>query len=206
MQRDKSFDVNRWTVDYLKDCLNKTSSVTFDIPGQWEEHECRKAAVLIPFLEKENEWHILFIRRSEHEHDHHSGQVAFAGGKHESQDSNLEATALREAQEEIGLNPQDVTILGELNQHHSISRFSITPVVAHIPWPYDFNLDKSEVARVFSIPLSWLIDPSNYRIEQRQLDNSKPIPVVYYNEFDGELLWGASARMMLSLINVLTRK
>ena len=99
--------------------------------------------------------------------------------------------------------PNDVSILGQLNEHHSISQFKITPVVASIPWPYAFQLDRTEVARVFTIPLSWLIDSANYKIEHRKIDNHKPVPVIFFDQYDGEQLWGASARMTLSLIDLL---
>lgn len=196
-------DLNSFSIDDIRQCLKKESSITYDIPGSFKQSDCRQAAVLIPFVEINNEWHLLFIRRSEHELDHHSGQVAFAGGKYEPDDDNLQFTALREAQEEIGLSPVDVTVLGQLKEHHSISRFSITPVVAHIPWPYKFKLDHAEVARVFTIPLSWLTDTSNYRIEQRKIADHKPVPVAFFERYDGEQLWGASARMTLSLLELL---
>jgi 8-oxo-dGTP pyrophosphatase MutT (NUDIX family) len=169
------------------------------VPYQWSEAECKQAGVLIPFIRKNNQWHILYIRRATLEGDHHSGQVAFAGGKHEEQDSNLLATALREAHEEVGIQPHHVEVLGVLNHHYSITRFKITPVVGYLDWPYPVQPDQAEVARVFSIPLLWLAGPGNHRIEQRQFD-SKHIPVVYFNEYDNELLWGATARMTLSLI------
>ncbi|MCP4010213.1 MAG: CoA pyrophosphatase, partial [Proteobacteria bacterium] len=163
------------------------------------EAECRQAGVLIPFIRKDNQWHILYIRRAILEGDHHSGQVAFAGGKHEEQDADLQATALREAHEEIGIQPHHVNVLGELNHHYSITRFKITPVVGYLAWPYPVQVDQSEVAKVFSIPLLWLADPGSHRIEHRQL-GSESVPVVYFNEYDHELLWGATARMTLSLI------
>ena len=196
-------DLNLLTLQQIRQCLTLNSGVTHDLPGYWSEVECRQAAVLIPFVKIKNQWQLVFIRRSSHEKDQHSGQVAFAGGKMELFDDNLQQTALREAQEEIGLNPQHVTILGNLNYHHSISRFRITPVVAHIPWPYDFTLDRLEVARVFTIPLNWLANPDHHRIKLHQHEETEPFPVVYFDQYDDELLWGATARMMLTLISLL---
>ncbi len=170
----------------------------------WPKHELNDAAVLIPLIRQAEAWHLLYIRRAEHEDDHHSGQVAFAGGKYERHDESLHATALREAQEEIGLDPRDVEILGELGHHYSISRFKIKPVVAHIPWPYPLSLDKNEVARAFTIPLSWLADERNYRMQQRRFYQYE-VPVVYYAEYETEMLWGATARMTLSLLEKLKR-
>lgn len=196
-------DIDRLQLEQIRSCLTKSSFPTHDIPLQWTEQDCRSAGVLIPLLRNEEQWHVLYIRRASHDQDMHSGQVAFAGGKQEDVDSDLQATALREAYEEVGIQPQDVTVLGELNHHHSISRFRITPVVAQIPWPYPLILDPTEVARAFTIPLQWLANPSNYRIEKRSLAGGQAIPVIYFDEYDGEVLWGATARMTLSLLECL---
>jgi 8-oxo-dGTP pyrophosphatase MutT (NUDIX family) len=165
----------------------------------------KQAAVLVPFVKVGTEWHLLFIQRSEHEKDQHSGQVAFAGGKAEESDKNMQATALRETHEEIGVSPSDVTVLGQLNHHYSISHFQITPVVATLPWPYDLTLQTAEVAATFTIPLRWLADTNNYRIEERQL-HGRSSPVVYFEPYDGYLLWGATARMVLSLLELINAK
>lgn len=196
-------NINQYSSEYFRQCLTHKTGITHDIPDQWSDSECKKAAVLIPIVRHLEQWHLLFIRRAEHESDHHSGQVAFAGGKFETQDHDLQTTALREAEEEIGVLPRDVTVLGELNYHHSITGFQITPVVAHIPWPYKLVPDQQEVARIFTIPLQWLADPSNHRVEQRELNEKGSFPVVYFEEYDGELLWGATARMTLSLLSLL---
>jgi len=165
----------------------------------------KPAAVLIPFVKVDSKWHLLFIRRSKNDADPHSGQVAFAGGKREVIDKTIFDTALRETQEEIGIYPEHVTILGSLSPHYSISRFRITPVVAEVKWPYDFRLDEREVARVFTIPLEWLADSDNYQINHKKIgiENDQLTPVVYYKEYNGEILWGATARMTLSLLSVL---
>ena len=188
--------------DQIRQRLQRHARQTYDVPDLWPEQACKQAGVLIPFIRKDEQWHILYIRRATYEGDHHSGQVAFAGGKHEAQDPDLRATALREAHEEIGIQPQDVEVLGELSHHYSITRFQITPVVGHLDWPYPLRLDQTEVARVFSMPLAWLANPDNHRIIHRQLDGN-PVPVAYFNRYDEELLWGATARMTLTLLNCL---
>jgi 8-oxo-dGTP pyrophosphatase MutT (NUDIX family) len=195
-------ELDHLTLQQIRDRLKNQTQVTQDIPSESSEKDYRQAGVLIPFLRDSNRWHILFIRRADYEHDHHSGQVAFAGGKYEDHDQDLQHTALREAHEEIGLQAQHVEILGQLNYHFSITRFKIAPVVAHIQWPYTFVPDQQEVARVFTIPLSWLADSANYRIEQWQREG-KSIPVLFYEEYDGEVLWGATARMVQSLLSCL---
>ncbi|WP_020396345.1 NUDIX hydrolase [Thiolinea disciformis] len=165
----------------------------------------REAAVLVPFIRVDQAWHILFIRRAQCSGDRHSGQVAFAGGKRESSDENAIATALREAHEEIGVLPHDVCLWGALNQHYSyVSHFRITPIVGTLAWPYPVKPDPREVQRIFSIPLAWLSDKANYEIQARDL-NGISVPVVYFKEYEGELLWGATARMVVSLLDILTQ-
>lgn len=163
---------------------------------------CREAAVLMPLLHQANGWHLLYIRRSVSPHDPHSGQVAFAGGKYEQQDRDLVHTALREAEEEIGITQNDVTLLGKLNCHQSISRYTISPVVGYINWPYPLRLQPSEVSRAFTLPLHWLANPANHEIRELER-NGQRHPVAYFHEYDGELLWGATARMTLSLLQTL---
>lgn len=169
-----------------------------------EEPRC--AAVLIPLLWADDSWHILFTRRNQSLPEH-SGQVAFPGGRCDPEDKNPESTALREAHEEIGLNPETVRILGCLNDFLTVTNYRVTPVVGVMPWPYPLHLAEVEVSRAFTIPLAWLSDPQNHEIRRRQLPAPySTISVVYFNEYDNEILWGASARFTLRLIEVLFPK
>lgn len=192
------------SIDEIRARLHAQGDTTYDIPPELLSDDAREAAVLVPFLRIEDAWHILYIRRTSFEGDRHSGQVAFAGGKRDEEDQNLLATALREADEEVGIAAADVEVLGHINHHHTISEFQVRPYVGVIDWPYQLQLDQVEVARTFTMPLAWLAERSNYRTEQRQHpDSQRPWPVVYYDLYDGEMLWGATARMTLSLIDVL---
>jgi 8-oxo-dGTP pyrophosphatase MutT (NUDIX family) len=162
------------------------------------------AAVLIPFLEKDDGWHLLFIRRTVMPHDRHSGQVAFPGGRCDPEDPNAEAAALREAQEEVGVNPTDVEILGRVQDMLTITNYQVTPFVGIIPWPYEFTPQVEEVDRIFTIPLKWLANPKNYAVRMRGLQIlGRDIPVIYFDKYDGELLWGASARITILLLEAL---
>ena len=200
-------DWDQLSIDDIRARLQAQGETTFDVPPELLTSDSREAAVLVPFVRIKDTWHIVYIRRTQYEGDRHSGQVAFAGGKRDPQDIDLAATALREAEEEIGVASNDVNLLGRISHHHTISEFQVTPFVAHMPWPYALKLDEVEVARAFTLPLAWLAEQSNYRTEQRlHPDSSRPWPVVYYDYFDGELLWGATARMTLSLIEVLKQE
>ncbi len=197
-------DLDDLSVDEIRARLHAQRDTTYDVPPEMLSGAAREAAVLVPFLRIDDAWHILFIRRTSYEGDRHSGQVAFAGGKRDDEDETLLATALREAEEEIGIAAGDVDVLGHINHHHTISEFQVRPYVGVVSWPYRLKLDEIEVARVFTMPLNWLAQASNYRTEERHHpDSQRPWPVVYYDLYDGEMLWGATARMTLSLIEVL---
>ena len=198
--------LNDLTENQIIERLTENNASTYDLGKKLPSVEYKKASVLIPFVRENDEWHVLFIRRAESDKDRHSGQVAFVGGKAEESDNSEIDTALRESHEEIGVHPDHVNVLGKIGCHYSVSNFEITPVVATIPWPYDLTLQASEVGRTFTLPLAWLSDENNYEFRNRRPPESKQeIPVVFFNEYEGELLWGATAKMMLSLIKGLKR-
>ena len=172
-------------------------------PPEFFNEYPHNAAVLVPILKQDHKWHVLFTRRTSSLPEH-SGQVAFPGGRAEPDDDSPEVTALREAHEEIDLSPSDVKILGRLREIRTISNYCVTPVVGRIPWPYEFQLAREEVSRVFTIPLDWLADLKNHEIKFRELPSPhSPVPVIYFNRFDGELLWGISAEITLNFLESL---
>jgi 8-oxo-dGTP pyrophosphatase MutT (NUDIX family) len=198
-------NLDRLTAAEIGEILRTDTPPTRDIPFRAEDAG-REAGVLMPLLRKQEAWHLLYIRRPESELDDHSGQVAFAGGKREQGDADLLQTALREAREEIGIEPGDVEVLGSLGRHHSVTRFSIMPVVGVIPWPYPLRPNPSEVAATFTMPLAWLADPGNLDITYRRVEGfAEPVPVAVFRRYAGELLWGATARMTISFIEQLRR-
>ena len=161
------------------------------------------AAVLIPLIIIKEEWHVVYTRRTEAV-EHHKGQVSFPGGGCEVGESTPEQTALREAEEEIGLKPGDVQLLGKLNEVLTITRYRVTPVVGVIPWPFEIRTEPAEVERVFTLPLAWLADTVNW--EERSITpagSERSFPVIYYHQYDGEILWGATARMTHNFLSVL---
>jgi len=163
----------------------------------------KPAAILIPFLKKKEQWHLLFTHRNNNLPEH-SGQVAFPGGRMDVQDHDIIETALREANEEIGLDPHDVHVLGQLPTFQTVTNYSVTPIVAVIPWPYPLKVFQIEVERTFTIPLSWLADPENHEVIYKTLTPEyKPTPIIYFREYHDEILWGASARVTLALLEAL---
>lgn len=162
----------------------------------------RSAAVLVPLLCQNGAWQLLFTRRTE-QVPHHKGQVSFPGGAYEPGDENLVQTALREASEEIGLQPADVRILGELSDLPSVSNYLITPIVGRITRPFDVKLSKYEVSRVFTIPLEWLADARHWEMRPYQAADGQIYEVIYFQPYDGEILWGATASMTVLLLQTL---
>lgn len=161
----------------------------------------QEAAVLIPLMRISDEWQVLFIRRTEHPDDPHSGQTAFPGGMRELHDKTLTDTALRETQEEIGLHPASIHVMGTLGRHMSISNAVITPVVGIVKWPQELRLNGEEVAHTFHIPFQWLMQKENTGIRRYRPGgpDSEEINAYYYKKYAGELIWGTTARILLSL-------
>jgi 8-oxo-dGTP pyrophosphatase MutT (NUDIX family) len=164
-----------------------------------DETRLKCAAVLIPLVWQDDEWHLLFTRRTDRV-ESHKGQVSFPGGACDEGETTPEQTALREADEEIGINSDNVKVLGRLTNMITISYFRVTPVVGVIKWPAVFRVGEHEVARVFTIPLSWLADPMN-RWEFERPGTTRTL--IAFHPYDGELLWGATARMTVDFLRVL---
>jgi 8-oxo-dGTP pyrophosphatase MutT (NUDIX family) len=192
------------TREYISEKLQATEKHTLDSDGYAEipvkpDTKLRNAAVLVPLTFYMDEWHILFTRRTDHV-ESHKGQVSFPGGASDEGETTPEQTALREADEEIGMNPGDVTVLGKLSRMITISNYRVTPVVGIIPWPYAFKVAGVEVARVFTIPLLWLANRNNYwEFSLRESERS----LIAYHPYDGELLWGATARMTVNFLKTI---
>jgi len=152
------------------------------------------AAVLMPIFEKNGEDHILFTKRTDTV-EHHKGQISFPGGKKESTDSDLLQTALREAYEEIGLDPDSVEVLGELDDELTfVSNFLVTPFAGYIPYPYPFKLSEDEVQNMLEVPISVLLDKANFR-EEMETEGDITYPVYFYH-YGEEVIWGATARIL----------
>ena len=156
------------------------------------------AAVLVPIILREPEPTVLFTQRSA-ALKHHAGQISFPGGRLESADASPGDAALREAQEEVGLEPQFVTVIGYLPDHIIGTGFRVTPVVAFVRPGFRLVTDAREVEESFEVPLNFLFDPANFRSRMRQYVPDLP-PVELKDIPVGERnIWGATAGMLMNL-------
>lgn len=172
-------------------------------PKERVEWTARPAAVLVPLHLRDNEWSLLFTQRTD-SLDEHKGQVSFPGGKIDPDDLSPAHAALREAEEEIGLKRSDVTLIGQLDHLITVTQWHITPVVGVFSYPYEFLINEAECSAVFSVTLKWLADPANLETRYRQPPvGGPPIPVYYYNEYEGHIIWGATARMVRMFLDTL---
>lgn len=158
----------------------------------------RAAAVLIPLFLIGDEVHVVLTERTQHLR-RHSGQVSFPGGGWELGDASLRHTALRESHEEVGLDPSDVEVIGVLDDFTTVGTdYIVRPYVARIPHPYEFVPDAHEVGRIILPPLGMFADLELRREEIRERDGVTYTVILY--DFDGAIVWGATARMLVTLV------
>ncbi|MCW8108489.1 CoA pyrophosphatase [Alteromonas ponticola] len=156
----------------------------------------RPAAVLIPLVDYQDELKVLLTERAHHLR-HHAGQVSFPGGGAETGDSFPVGTALREAEEEIGLPPENVQIIGTLPNYRTISGYTIKPVLGFVEPHCKLTLDQNEVASAFEAPLSFLMDRSNHLIHQTHR-HGQTFPI-YFIPWKAYMIWGATAAILRNL-------
>ena len=183
----------------LNDALSKPGSASSDFDLNTdvilpEGRVLRPAAVLIG-VRCDTQSVILTKRSSKLKH--HPGQIAFPGGKQDKTDTNLTETALREAREEIGLPSAQSRVLGQLDSHETVTGFEVSPILSVVEGQFDITPEKGEVEDVFDVPLDFLIDPANFRIESRRWQGRRRY--FYTIPFGPYYIWGATARILRGL-------
>ncbi|OZI38479.1 CoA pyrophosphatase [Bordetella genomosp. 10] len=159
------------------------------------------AAVLVPLVSRPDGVSVMLTQRAAHLHDH-AGQISFPGGRIEDSDPSPVAAALREAQEETGLAPDYVDVLGSMPSYMTATGFSITPVVGLVQPGFTLAPDAFEVAEVFEVPLRFIVDPANHRLHRAELADGR-VRQYYSMPWGRYFIWGATAAMLRNLYYLL---
>ncbi len=180
-----------------------------DAGGVFVGREPVAAAVLVPLVQRADGLHVLLTRRTDHLRDH-AGQISFPGGRTEPEDGSPEATALREAQEEVGLPLGQVEVIGRLPAYTTVTSYVVTPVVALVHAPYTLALDSFEVAEAFEVPLPHLMNPAHHRRHVFNYEGGERqfLSMPWTGQgADGQpreyFIWGATAAMLRNLYRFL---
>jgi len=185
----------------IRDLLNTRTPKPIEEQGV----SLRRAAVLIPLFKVGAEYSILFTKRTDSV-EAHKGQISFPGGRVEEEDGSPLETALREADEEIGLSRKDVTVLGQMDDARTVSsNYIVYPFVGLIPYPYEFKTSVQEVKELLEVPFQVFLSADSA---------GENTPVVYEGatyhglayRYKEEVIWGATARIMQNLVNLVKRK
>ena len=152
------------------------------------------AAVLIPIIYREESLSVLLTERSP-DLKHHAGQISFPGGRMDTADRDIRATALRETQEEVGIDPANVEIIGYLEPNPTVTGYAVTPVVALVELRQELIIDPVEVKSAFEVPLPFLLDEGNQQLSEREYEGVT-VPIAEFN-FGQYRIWGATAGMLI---------
>lgn len=179
---------------FLTRFLLSASLPQFDPSEAIKTH--RKAAVLIGLVERRHGLNVIFTERARHLR-HHPGQISFPGGKYERFDKNLKQTAIRETNEEIGIKPDHINIIGELAPLKTVTGFEIFPYVAFIDQRFTLHVDLQEVSTVFEAPFTHFLDRSNSY--KQPISDNKTRRFTHCIPYQNHLIWGATAQIIKNL-------
>jgi len=161
-----------------------------------EGRKLRPAGVLVPIEVTDIGPRVWLTKRSS-ALKHHPGQVAFPGGKQDTGDADIVATALREAHEEIGLDPSNVNVLGQLPHHETVTSFHMTPVVGRTKAPFEAIAEAGEVDEIFAVPLAHVLDTAQFGVQSRRWRGHRRY--YYAVPYGPYYIWGATARILRAL-------
>ena len=155
------------------------------------------AGVMVLIFEKEKDFYFILNKRTDLV-EHHKGEISFPGGSKDHEDIDLLHTALRETHEEMGIHPDNINVIGEIDDVETNSDFIITPFVGFISYPYEYKVSEIEVAEVLEVPLSTLINPNNVNYSKHEKYGS----LISYQYFNHNI-YGATARILEKVINLI---
>jgi 8-oxo-dGTP pyrophosphatase MutT (NUDIX family) len=184
-------------LDPISDVMGRPPFSDFDLSGERPAAPAlRRAAVLVPLVPRDYGLGVILTKRSS-DLPTHAGQIAFPGGRCEDEDADVGATALREAREEVGLDPAFVTLIGASDAYETVTRFAVTPVVGLIDPKARLTPDPGEVTEIFEVPLAFLMDPANHVPQERVYDGiTRRFYAMPYGDY---YVWGATAGMLRAL-------
>jgi len=206
---------NRLTAAALRERFQQGFDGAPELPGDGggmlPERQARSAAVLVALTQRDDGLHVLLTQRADHLRDH-AGQISFPGGGSEATDADAVATALREAEEEVGLPRAQVQVIGCLPPYTTVTHYVVTPVVALVQSPLILLLDASEVVEAFEVPLQYLMTPAHHRRHVFDYDGGQRqfLSMPWHGlAADGSrreyFIWGATAAMLRNLYGFLAR-
>jgi 8-oxo-dGTP pyrophosphatase MutT (NUDIX family) len=170
-------------------------------PARLEQPTRSRAAVLVPLYEFEGRQCVLVTKRTDLV-EHHKGEISFPGGAMDDCDESIAACALREVEEEVGVDPRHVEIIGALDDIITISNYHVTPLIGVITEsPYAFTLHEHEVAEVIELPIAWLLERDHLVEEPRERDGLRYVNYIY--RYEGNEVWGATGRILHQYIELL---
>jgi 8-oxo-dGTP pyrophosphatase MutT (NUDIX family) len=184
-------------LDPIGTALDRPTYSDFDLSGERPTAPTlKRAAVLVPLVPRDYGLGVILTRRSS-ALPTHAGQIAFPGGRCEDSDADVGATALREAHEEVGLDPAYVTLIGASDAYETVTRFAVTPVIGLVDPSASLKPDPREVDEIFEVPLAFLMDPANHVPQERIYDGiTRRFYAMPYGDY---YVWGATAGMLRAL-------
>jgi len=159
----------------------------------------KPAAVLLPLFLKDGAYHVLFTKRTEHL-SHHRGEISFPGGTCHPEDASPQEAALRETWEEVGIRPEDVDVLGALDDFYSIHHYLVTPYVGVFPAGYRLTVNPGEIERLIEVPLAHFFQPEVFRVEDWTW-KGREHPVYFYR-YEGDEIWGLTAAILRQFLEI----
>jgi 8-oxo-dGTP pyrophosphatase MutT (NUDIX family) len=199
----------RLSADWLRARLPEAMVWTPELPGdgaRFSQRDPAAASVLVPLVARAGGLQVLLTRRTAHLREH-GGQISFPGGRAEVHDADAAATALREAQEEVGLDRSHIEVIGHLPAYTTVTSFVVTPVVALVAPLAELRLDRFEVDEAFEVPLAFLMDPAHHRRHECDFRGVRRrfLSMPWQGPGGEYFIWGATAAMLRNLYSFLAR-